>query len=150
MTKRHARLGFTPNIPAWIFSLVLCAKVMREIMSHELGAVGVEAIDSVGFPKGVMNGRIESAGRDQGAKLGYRIGKMQTLGHFGGSFRIARGQLPNDVDRVSKFLIRAGDLGDLLRQRSHRSQFGIVRQFVGRKGESVVQWKRSESFRFLA
>ena len=91
-----------------------------------------------------------AAGRDQGAELGNGIGELQPPGHVGGSLEIEGSQLPVDLDRVTKSLIGAGNLRDLLRQRFHRPQPGLLRQLRGRKGEGVVQRHRSESRRDLA
>src|SRR6185369_7919787 len=99
----HARLVLRKQIVAGIFSFVLCAKVMGEIVIHELTAVRIEAVCSMRLSKRIVNRGIERRRGDQRAEFGDRIRQTETFGHFSRGVEIPRREVPVDVEWMTPF-----------------------------------------------
>src|SRR5262245_16876192 len=97
----------------------LRAQVVRQVVGHVLASIAKVTVDAVGFAEGVVQGSIERARRDLGAKNGDRLSQSHSARNFAGSLEIFGLKLPIDIDGVRRPMISGSDGPDFSRQLLH-------------------------------
>ena len=70
-------LRLLQDVAVEVLALELGAEVVRQVVRHEVRAVGVIAVQAVDLAEGVVQGGVEGAGGDQRAELRDRLGELQ-------------------------------------------------------------------------
>ena len=117
---------------------------MAEVVTQEVGAVGVVAVEPVRLAEGVVQGRVEGAGAHEGGQRRDRLAQLPLPAHLLRGQQVLGLQLPGQVDRVAVLCLFLGDAGDALDERLHRREGGVVAQAARREGPHVAQRHRAE------
>ena len=149
--ERHARLRPRVDVLRDPLALELGAEIVREIVRHELAAVGLIAADAVQLAEGVVQRRVERAGRRQRATAS---GSARPAHACGRARAPRRGTGLSSVHIRSMGcpygLVRRGDVADAAGERLHGVQRLIVGQRARRPRPHVAHRHRAEAARALA
>ena len=109
--QRHLRFRRLADVAIERFPGEIGAEVMAEIVIHEIGAVGVIAIQAVDLAEGVMQGGVERTGADERAEDG------NLRCYAAGGLDVFVLQRAGEIDRMAGFGATDGLAGRRVRRR---------------------------------